>query len=185
MHTTPVSLLERLRLPDQDQAWSQFVELYGPLLYYWARGHSLGESDAADLVQEVLLVLVRKMPSFTYQRDGSFRSWLRTVTLNKWRELQRRKKPQYADMDLDQIPTPKGDGTLEELEYQRLLVRHTLGRLRGEFYASVWALFDDHVGRGLPPQKVADKHNVSLGAVYAAKSKVMTRLRQELAGLVD
>jgi DNA-directed RNA polymerase specialized sigma24 family protein len=41
-------------------------------------------------VQEVLLVLVPKLPEFTYDPEQSFRGWLRTITLNKWRQRCRR-----------------------------------------------------------------------------------------------
>jgi RNA polymerase sigma-70 factor (ECF subfamily) len=58
---TPASLLERLRQPADQAAWSQFVRLYAPLLYHWAGRLGLREADAADLVQDVLLVLVRKL----------------------------------------------------------------------------------------------------------------------------
>jgi RNA polymerase sigma-70 factor (ECF subfamily) len=36
MDRTPASLLERLRRPDERQAWDRFVELYSPLIYFWA-----------------------------------------------------------------------------------------------------------------------------------------------------
>ena len=44
------------------------------------------EQDAADLVQDVLIVLMRKLPEFHYQPGKSFRGWLRTVLMNKWRD---------------------------------------------------------------------------------------------------
>src|SRR5262245_60040259 len=88
---TPASLLERLRRPDDREAWARFVELYTPLLYFWARRTGLQQADAADLVQEVLAVLFRKLLEFTYDKQRSFRNWLRTVTLNKWRETVRRR----------------------------------------------------------------------------------------------
>ena len=91
MNSTSSSLLERLRHPNADEAWDRFVRLYTPLLFHWARGVGLPRQDAADLVQDVLLLLVRKMPDFRYDRSRSFRAWLRTVTLNKWREQQRRR----------------------------------------------------------------------------------------------
>src|SRR5258708_3966903 len=90
MHTTSASLLERLRQPDAADAWRRFVRLYTPLLYYWARGLGLPTHDAADLVQEVLVVLVHKLPEFNYDPTKSFRGWLRTIALNKWRERCRR-----------------------------------------------------------------------------------------------
>jgi hypothetical protein len=83
---TPVSLLERLRSPDDAEAWSRFLALYTPLLYSLGRRVGLQDQDAADLVQKVLLVLVTALPTFAYDRLRSFRRWLRTVALNKWRD---------------------------------------------------------------------------------------------------
>src|SRR5437868_4811765 len=76
--STPLSLLERLRQPPSQaqQAWSQFVHLYTPLFFAWTRRLGLSEPDAADLVQEVLLSLVHKLPDYCSQRHPSFRSWL-------------------------------------------------------------------------------------------------------------
>ena len=97
MLSTSGSLLERLRNPNEQEAWNQFAGLYTPLLYYWLRRLGLSQQDAADLIQDVFLVLVTKLPHFQYQRDGTFRGWLRTLTLNKHRELQRRKKLPIAE----------------------------------------------------------------------------------------
>src|ERR1700730_12188334 len=104
---TPASLLERLRRPGDAHAWARFVELYTPLLYDWARRAGLQQADAADLVQEVLVLLFQKLPEFTYDRQRSFRGWLRTVTLNKWREGRRRWQPATVeDKALAEVPGP-------------------------------------------------------------------------------
>jgi hypothetical protein len=50
MDPTHTSLLERLKLPVDQKAWSRFVDLYTPLLYSWARQLGLQEADAADNV---------------------------------------------------------------------------------------------------------------------------------------
>src|SRR6476619_4136163 len=90
MNTTSFSLLQRLREPAERQAsWQRFVQLYTPLLFHWARKLGLSAEDAADLAQEVLILLVQKLPEFNYDPERSFRGWLRTVTLNKWRDRQR------------------------------------------------------------------------------------------------
>ena len=184
MHTTPPSLLEQLRLPAQPDAWSRFAELYTPLLYYWARSQSLAEADAADLVQEVFLVLVTKLPHFRYDRDGSFRSWLRTLTLNKHRELQRRKRPNVVD-NLHDEAAKNSDNALEEKEYRLHLVQQMLHILEDQFPPSTWQIFQEYVIQNRQAQEVATKRKVTLGTVYAAKSKVLHRLRQELVGLLD
>ncbi len=74
MDSTPPSLLERLRLPGEEAAWGRFVELYTPLLFFWARRLGLQEADAADLVQDVFRALVRKLPGFVYEPGKSFRA---------------------------------------------------------------------------------------------------------------
>src|SRR5579871_5849244 len=97
MHDTPASLLERLRGPTDQAAWVRFTHLYTPLLFHWAGRLGLRPDDAADLVQDVLATLVRELPRFEYDRDRSFRGWLRTVTLNRWRNsLRRRAEPVFS-----------------------------------------------------------------------------------------
>src|SRR5437868_3346815 len=100
---TPVSLLERLRQPAEDHAWARFVDLYTPIIHGWAIRLGLLEPDAADLVQEVFLLLLRKLPAFTYDRKQSFQGWLWTVTRNKWREQRRRRAGQPVEAGTDAL----------------------------------------------------------------------------------
>jgi hypothetical protein len=51
MHTTPLSLLERLRQPSAQEAWGRFARLYTPVLYYWARRTGDGTSYVVRLPQ--------------------------------------------------------------------------------------------------------------------------------------
>src|SRR5436305_13983614 len=90
MTKTPASLLERLRQPFEPAAWERFVSLYTPLIYSWGRRVGLQEQDAADLVQDVFVTLIQVLPTFTYERHQSFRRWLWTVTINKWRRGRKR-----------------------------------------------------------------------------------------------
>jgi RNA polymerase sigma-70 factor (ECF subfamily) len=85
MDTTPPTLLARLRNSPSEAAWAQFVHLYTPMLFAWARQAGEPEEAAADLVQDILTILVQTLPSFD-PGQGRFRSWLRTVALNKLRD---------------------------------------------------------------------------------------------------
>src|SRR5947209_20217545 len=51
---TRPSLLLRIRDAGDRAAWLQFVEIYAPLVYRFARKRGLQDADAADLAQEVL-----------------------------------------------------------------------------------------------------------------------------------
>src|SRR5258708_22827067 len=108
MDSTSASLLERLRQPGQPEAWARFVDLYTPLLVCWARRLGLSTEDARDFVQDVFTALVEKLPAFTYDHHKSFRAWLRTVALNKWRDHKRRKTGPVVSgpVPLGELPDP-------------------------------------------------------------------------------
>lgn len=184
MEKTSSSLLKRLRQPAAHEAWSRFVDLYTPLLFFWARRMALQHQDAADLVQEVFTVLVQKLPEFDYDRDKSFRSWLRTVTMNKWREKCRRKDP-VQHGSLGDLPGPALGDDLWETEYQQQVLRRALEIMQTDFQPSTWKACWELVVAGRPAGEVAAEMGLSENAVYLAKARVLHRLRQELAELLD
>ena len=51
MESTSSSLLLRLRRPGEQTAWQRFIDLYTPLIYYWACRMGLPSQDAADLAR--------------------------------------------------------------------------------------------------------------------------------------
>src|SRR5437588_12146897 len=108
MNTTSVSLLQRLRLPDSQAAWERFVDLYTPLIFLWAVRAGLPAQDAGDLVQDVFTTLLQKLPAFDFGRGESFRAWLKTITLNRWRDLRRRAalRTHAGAEALENVPAP-------------------------------------------------------------------------------
>jgi RNA polymerase sigma-70 factor (ECF subfamily) len=188
VHTTSASLLQRLRQPGEPTAWDQFVKLYTPLLYYWARRAGLQESDAADLVQDVFVVLLRELPRFTYDRGQSFRGWLRQVTLNHWRDHCRRgaRGPRQADgADPDALADPADGSTFEEEEYRQYLVGRALRLMQANFEPVTWKACWEHVVSGRPAAAVAAELGITENAVYIAKCRVLRHLREQLDGLWD
>ena len=96
---TRLSLLIRLRDHQDRQAWTQFVEVYAPLLYGYVRKRGLQDADAADLTQVCLRQVAAHMGSLEYDPGrGRFRGWLFTIVRNKLRDfrahLNRRTEPQ-------------------------------------------------------------------------------------------
>ena len=188
MHTTPVSLLERVRCPGEQLAWGRFVEMYTPLLYYWACRMGLQESDAADLVQEVFTILVAKLPAFVYDRKKSFRGWLRTILYNKWRDKKRRAAAEprmQGGSALAGQASPVVSETFWEVEYRQQLVGRALELMQSEFQPTTWRACWEVVVSGRPAAAVAAELGITVDSVYAAKSRVLRRLRKELEGLLD
>jgi RNA polymerase sigma-70 factor (ECF subfamily) len=187
MLTTSTNLLNRLRQPNQPGAWERFVRLYTPLLLVWARRQGFQEADAEDLVQEVLVKLLRELP--TYERgDGeSFRGWLFRVTVNQCQDFRRRKATRALPgaNGLSGVPDDSRLSGLEKAEYRRLMVRRALDLIRADFSETTWAAFLGVMVEGRPVADVAAELNVTANAVYLARHRVLTRLRQELDGFLD
>jgi RNA polymerase sigma-70 factor (ECF subfamily) len=185
---TSSTLLERLRRPGQQEAWARFVQLYTPLLFYWACRAGLQQADAADLVQDVFTVLVEKLPEFDYDRQKSFRGWLRTILLNRWRN--RRRQHSAQPLQSDDVPPAEGAGPddmadLEEADYRRQLVGRALELIRADFQPATWKAFWECQVAGRPAAEVAAELNMKPGAVRAARFRVLCRLRQEVDGLLE
>ncbi len=188
MHTTPVSLLERLRSPGEEDAWERFVQLYTPLLVHWARRLGLQGPDAADLVQDVFAVLVQKLPEFRYNPGKRFRGWLWTVTLNCHRERLRRQQAPVQPGDpeaLSQAATPDVTEEVAEEEYRQYLTRRAMELMQAEFQPATWRAFWECVVNERSAAEIGAELGLTENAVYLAKGRVLRRLRKELEGLLD
>ena len=164
------------------------MQLYTPLLFHWARKLGLSADDAADLVQEVLVLLVQKLPEFNYDRERSFRGWLRTVTLNKWRDSRRLRRVPLAEESAAGLPDAEDHdaaAAFEEAEYQQYVVKQALELMQAEFQPETWKACWEYMIAGKPAEAVARELGLTVNAVYLAKSRVLSRLREELAGLLD
>lgn len=187
MESTSESLLLRLRSKHDQRAWATFVELYTPLIFYWGRKIGLQANDAADLVQDVLTLACQKIPAFEYDSDGSFRGWLRTVTLNRYREKLRKKSIGAAPTTqsaLASIEQPSQAESTWDLNYQQALIQRAMEIVEHEFQPATWRALKNYVLEGIPAATAAANHDVSVWTVYAAKSRLMTRLRETLDGLL-
>jgi RNA polymerase sigma-70 factor, ECF subfamily len=187
MHTTPVSLLQRLRAPSTT-AWPEFVALYTPLLYSWARRLGLKADTAADLLQDVFVVLVEKLPLFEYDPNLRFRGWLWIVCKNKWLAHKRRVRLVEQPLGLEHLDDMDTDNNVQEWqeeEYREQITASALRILRSEFHTTTWQAFWAVVVEGQGAAEVAADLGLTVNAVHVAKSRVLKRLREKLEGMLD
>lgn len=192
MNTTSESLLFRLQQhansDEIDQsAWESFVGLYTPLLLHWARKVGLKQPDAADLIQEVLAIVFRRLPDLKYDRQGSFRGWLRTVTLNKYRERRRIKTLPFVDESASFVEglasVPQAESTWD-LDYGRLLLIQAMDKMQCDFEPATWQALLAVMRENLSVEQASKQHNVSPWTIYSARSRLMRRLRDQLDGML-
>ena len=192
---TRVTLLARIRDGQDGDAWREFVQIYGPVVYRVARNRGLQDADAADLMQDVLRSVARNAPRMEYDPTrGTFRGWLYTVTRNKIYNFlngQRHRPRGSGDADaherLDATPARDSDGPEAdwEREYQRQLTDRAMDRVKHEFQKNTWDAFWQTAVDGKAAAEVGVSLKMSAGAVYVAKSRVLARLREEVRKMME
>lgn len=192
LHPTASSmLLDGVRRMDA-VAWSRLVDTFGGIVYRWCRLSGLSPQDASDVVQDVFTSVARGIGRFERKKsEGSFRSWLATITRNRVRDHFRRQ----ADREV----AAGGTEALRRLEQQAeccestisaegiggAVVRRVLDAVRAEFEPATWDAFWMTAVDGKTAADVAETTGMSVVSVYKAKSRVLNRLRQRMGELPE
>jgi RNA polymerase sigma-70 factor, ECF subfamily len=187
--STSLSLLERVKARD-GEAWRQLVHIYGPLVYQWCRRWELRAEDTADVFQEVFQAVAAHVGSFNQDRPGAtFRGWLWTITRNKAGDHFRRQGRgpvaaggSDAQQRLLELPDPPSSEEAAAPEAGGVVYR-ALETIRAEFEERTWQMFWRITVEGHATRDVAADLGVTTDAVRMAKSRILRRLRQELAEL--
>jgi RNA polymerase sigma-70 factor (ECF subfamily) len=185
---TRASLLVRLGDSADRAAWREFVELYGSLVYGFARQRGLQDADAADLTQDVFLAVSRAMGRWRYNpRQGTFRGWLYGITRNKVAAfLQHRRLQPVGSGDtaehvrLTEQPDRDNADAQWERTFQQQLFRVAAARIQDSFAPTTWMAFWMTAVEGKSGAATAEELGLSVGAVYVARSRVLARLTEQV-----
>lgn len=192
--STSTGLLAQLKRGERD-AWYELTDLYFPLVYGWARRLGLQPQDASDVSQEVFRAVARSIGTFRLERPGdSFRGWLHTITRNKVRDHGRllASQPSAAGgsemlaalANLPDLVAPAEDSSWGSTDRNRLAQR-ILEQARVRFEDRTWQCFWRTAILDQAPSDVAADLGLNLMAVYKARSRVLQRLREQFADVVD
>lgn len=185
------SLLLRLHDPRDAVAWNEFVAIYRPVIVRLAVARGLQEVDAEDLAQQVLLATSGKIADWEADPNRArFRTWLNVVTRNAAINAVARQKADRGIGGTSALVLINGkaadecsDHEVFDLESRRELFRWAADDVREEFQTATWNAFWMTAIDGLPAADVADKTGKSVGAVYAARCRVMARLQEKVRHL--
>ena len=187
------------------------MSLYGPLVYWWCRRWGLQPSDAENVGQEVFMRVFEQLPTFRGRAarpqnesaarpkndssQGSFRGWILQIARNCFLDHVRQRTSAVqatggTDNDrrlaaLTCETVDHGEQAEDVREAESLLLRQALQLLQSEFSSRDVDAFSQLVLFGQKPAEVAAALNVSTAVIYGVKSRVLRRLRDEFAGLID
>lgn len=186
MATTRKTLLARVRDSSDRDAWEQFFSLYAPLLECYARAMGLAPVDAEEVRDECLALVVRRMPSFEYERArGTFKAWLFRIAQGKVVDQLRRPASQRASTEsLAKLadPADESDERWESL-WRREHLRHALEEARRSESAAWVRVFELLLLEDLTVADVQARTGLSARQVYKAKARVLKRVRETLRRL--
>jgi RNA polymerase sigma-70 factor (ECF subfamily) len=188
--STSPSLLQRLRAREP-AAWERLCQLYGPLVYRWARTSGLQDTDAADVVQEVFRSVAGGLDRFHHEAPtDSFRGWLWGITRNRLRDHFRARAGNLAGaggtdahQQLLEVPGAPPDSASESLKPDAVLVHRAVALIQLEFEERTWKAFWGSTVDGQAAADIAKELGMTPRAVRQAKYRVLRRLRQELGEL--
>ncbi|CEF49223.1 unnamed protein product [uncultured bacterium] len=184
--TTSPWMLDGLRQNSNEPAWEQFVQLYRPWLETKLRSFRLRAVDVDDLIQEVLIVVLKEVRNFQHnQRRGAFRAWLRNILVNRAKELRRKHKRArpIGGSDFDRLLEQFEDDSSQasrawDREHDQFVIGNLLRMIADDFEQTTWDAFRAVVIDGRKAADVAKELGMSQGAVWIAKSRVLQRLRE-------
>jgi len=186
---TRPSLLIRVRDPADQVAWQEFVEIYRPVILRIAQHKGMQAADAEDIAQEVLVAVAKAVEQREHDpKRAKFRTWLHRVANNIILDALTRGKPDRAaggskvQAVLAQKESHEGpDSDLLWLEYRREVFRWAARQVRQEFRQETWNAFWQTYIEGRPVEDVAKELAKDPGAIYAARSRIMRRIRKKAA----
>lgn len=190
---TRMTLLAKVRNSGNRAAWEEFAALYRPLLVGYVASRGLRDEDVQDLVQEILIKLMRLLPEFSLDTQrGRFRTWLYRVSTSTVIDWARRRKRQARRNDeLEQYyqraEAAAETASVEEFakEHQRRVLAFVIERLRAESNPQTWQCFEQTALKGRPAAEVAAQLDLNINNVYVNTSRVLTKIRERCAEYME
>ncbi len=185
---TRASLILRLADPADDLAWTEFLQVYEPMLFHLASRWGLQDADAREVVQETLLGVSKSIPEYSDRgHSRAFRGWLAAITRNKLADhltKHARQERGSGDSDvhrwLDQQASESSSASIWDWQQKRQVFAWAAERVRSQINEATWQAFHRTTLCGENVKEVAADLGLREGMVYVARSRVMARLRKEV-----
>lgn len=191
---TRTTLIRRLKDWQDDVSWRDFYKTYRNLIQGVALRSGLTDTEIQDVVQETMIAVARHMPDFTYDRShGSFKAWLLNMT--RWRiadELRKRSAASAvlcedisdpAILEQVAVQTDADWNALWNDEWERALLDSAVENVKRQLDPQKYQIFDFHMNKQWPPDKIAKMFGVTVEQVYLIKHRVAEAIRQEVEQL--
>ena len=187
---TRYTLIGKLRNPQNAEAWAEFATIYQPVIFRFCQSKGLQHADATDVTQEVLAKIAGAIEKFDLN-DGkkNFRGWLFRITRNLVVDFVRKRERNVLvqfDPALELATRPTKEESVEfQAVFQRQVFLIVSQKIRQQVESKTWQAFWDTEIKLIPVEQVASALSMSTGAVYVARSRVLTRFKSHAQQILD
>lgn len=183
---TRASLILRLRKLEDLEAWEQFSEIYEPFIFRMARSKGLQDADARDLTQEVMVRVANSIQNWKPEQNrGSFRGWLSRITRNLVVDFLRSKSRKIKPVSLVEEVPACAEAELFDLELRKQAFAWASEKVKGTFQESTWQAFWLTAVENRSVSEAANETGLTTGAVYIARSRAMSRLKEAVQKAIN
>ena len=181
---TSFQLLLRAKTGDPE-ALDRLCARYLPRLHRWARGRlprgARGAVDTGDVVQEVLIKVIKRIPIFEPRDEGTFQGYLRQALTNRLRDEARKVNVHAVAGPLDSEWPSSGPSPLEEAigkegveRFEEALAKLSVDDQRAIVARCEWGMSHEEVAQILGRS--------TANAARVATHRALVRLAKEMAG---
>ncbi len=175
-HASDPTLVQRC-LDGDESAWNELVTRYSRLIYSIPRQYGLSDQDACDVMQNVLVIVLKNLR--TLRQQDHLSAWLVTIAHHESLRYQRRGGNEITtEYEIDNSIPPLND-KLQEITSSEILLQ-ALDRLDPTERKVAVALLDDP-----PPSydELAEKLKIPRGSIGYWRKRALDRLKKHLTEL--
>jgi len=183
------SLLGRALNLDDHTAWQELHDHYAGFIHFTLQRLRVSPSDANDLVQEVMITLMKKLKNYDSNK-GRFRSWLAMVTRSTlqmhYRKMQSIEKKHDRFKD-HLVLFEEQDEVLDQIiekQWEAYISDQALARVEKTIRGRAIEVFKLSL-TGLKAKEIADQLGLQESSVYNFRKRVQRSLMLEIRSLVD
>jgi RNA polymerase sigma-70 factor (ECF subfamily) len=178
--------LEDLKKSNDTIVWAGFRDHFYPVVINFAKTLGLCETDAEDAAQETMLAFLKAFRDGKYDKEkGHFSHWLfgvaKRVILNVRKRLPRERLVADSTAGTSFWDIVGDDNAVQhtwDTEWRRMVLERCLRQAHRELDEKVFRAFELYALSEKPVEEVGKTLGMSRNAVYIAKSRVLSKLRQ-------
>ena len=187
MPSTRITLLKTLQGDDNEDAWREFVDIYTPMIYGFAKKKGLQHDDCLNVAQETLLQVNQSIKKFRADPErGSLRGWLGTITYRTMCRIGSFNRPQFEQLDSANADELAGAEDSEwHVQFREHVLRHAIERVEARAPEDQFRAFEMAWLKNTKPREVAARLGRTVGWVHQAKFQLLRQLEREVEFLSD